>query len=292
MWAELWDTWAQARSLQLATFITFGLILGSFLNVVAFRLPLRVAWGWRQEAREVLELPDVADPAPRGLVHEPSACPHCGHRLSWWENIPVLSYLMLRGRCRGCRAPISAQYPLVEALTGALCGVLLWHLGPSGMAVAGVVLTGFLVGLALIDLRTMYLLDALTLPLLWAGLGLSLAGLTLPLEQAVLGAMLGYGVLWLVFWGVKLVLRKDGLGFGDLKLVAALGAFCGPWALLPILFTAAVAMIVVFMLARLVRKGAGGQELPFGPALAIAGWVQFVFGDVFAPAMRAWGLGG
>jgi leader peptidase (prepilin peptidase) / N-methyltransferase len=255
-----------------------GLLVGSFLNVVILRLPARLDSMWRQEAREVLELGAAIEPLPPGVVRESSHCPHCKHPLSALDNIPVLSWLLLRGRCRYCQAPISIQYPLVELLTAVLSGIIVWKFGPTWTSVAGLFLTWALVALSGIDFRTQLLPDQITLPLLWAGLLLSLSHLSITPEQAILGAAIGYLSLWSVYWLFKLLTGKEGMGFGDFKLLAALGAWMGPGALLPvILLSSLVGALIGGMLIAL-RKHGREVPMPFGPFIAMAGWIWFVAG--------------
>jgi leader peptidase (prepilin peptidase)/N-methyltransferase len=255
-----------------------GLLVGSFLNVVIHRLPKMMEREW---AAQCAELRGEELPAPEryNLVVPRSACPSCGHRISAIENIPVVSWLALRGRCRGCRAPISARYPVVEALTGALSAGMALHFG-FGLPLAGaLVFTWVLVAAAFIDLDTTLLPDDLTLPLLWLGLLLNLGGTFVPLSDAVIGAAAGYMVLWLVYQGFKLLTGKDGMGFGDFKLLAAIGAFLG-WKLLPIviLFSSVVGAAVGIALIVFARHGRS-TPIPFGPYLAAAGVLALVWGD-------------
>jgi leader peptidase (prepilin peptidase)/N-methyltransferase len=258
-----------------------GLLVGSFLNVVILRLPERMAAGWRQEAREVLELEADATPLPPGIVREPSHCPQCKHPLSALDNIPLFGWLLLRGRCRYCQAKISIQYPLVELLSGALSAVIVWKFGPSWAALAGLALTWTLIALSGIDFRTQLLPDQLTLPLLWLGLLLALLPMFVaaPAPSAIIGAAIGYLSLWSVYWVFKLLTGKEGMGHGDFKLLAALGAWMGPVALLPmILLSSLIGALVGGSLIAL-RKHDRQVPMPFGPFIAAAGWVWFVAGD-------------
>ncbi len=272
-----------------------GLLVGSFLNVVILRLPERLLHGWRREATAILaEAGGEAEPvaavepsAPPGIVREPSHCPHCKHRLAAWDNIPLLSWLLLRGRCRYCKAPISIQYPLVELLSGVLSAVAIWHFGANAQGAAALVLTWVLIAASGIDLRTQLLPDQLTLPLLWLGLLLALLPVFVDPVQAILGAALGYLALWSVYWVFKLLTGKEGMGYGDFKLLAALGAWMGAWALLPIvLISSLVGAVIGSAYLALSRKG-HGVPIPFGPYLAIAGWIWLLAG---AP-LTHWYLG-
>jgi leader peptidase (prepilin peptidase)/N-methyltransferase len=260
-----------------------GLLVGSFLNVVILRVPERMAAAWRMEAREILELPAVDEPAPPGIVREPSHCPHCKHPLAWYDNVPLLGWLALRGRCRYCKVPISIQYPLVEAITGITSAVVVWHFGPTMAAVSALVLTWFLVAMSGIDARTQLLPDQMNYPLLWLGLALTLVPVWQPVAVspagAIVGALIGYLSLWSVYWLFKLTTGKEGMGHGDFKLLAALGAWMGPVALLPIvLLSSVVGAIIGGGLILLARRGRE-VPMPFGPYIAIAGWVWLVAGD-------------
>ena len=266
----------------------FGLLVGSFLNVVILRLPLRMQWQWQQDAREILEIEaSTAEARPPGIVVEGSHCPGCGHRLAPWENIPLLSFLLLRGRCRGCGKPISWQYPLVELLTGVLFALVVWRFGVSWEALAGLTFTGVLIAASGIDLRTTLLPDSLTLPLLWLGLLISLVPLYVSPQQAILGAAFGYLSLWTVYWGFKLLTGKEGMGFGDFKLLAALGAWCGAEALISIILLSSLVGAVVGSLWLLMKGRDRATPIPFGPYLAMAGWLQFMVGvDLFSLYLR------
>lgn len=261
-----------------------GLLVGSFLNVVIHRLPKMMEREWAAQCADLRG--EAPPPVERyNLVVPRSACPSCGHRIGAIENIPVVSWLALRGRCRGCGAPISPRYPIVEALTGALSAGLALHFG-FGLALAGaLVFTWVLVAAAFIDLDTTLLPDDLTLPLLWLGLLLNLGGTFVPLPDAVIGAAAGYLVLWLVYQGFKLLTGKEGMGFGDFKLLAAIGAFLG-WKLLPIviLFSSVVGATVGIALIVFARHGRS-VPIPFGPYLVAAGVLALVWGDTLT---RQW----
>ena len=263
----------------------FGLLVGSFLNVVILRMPRRLDWQWKRDSRELLEIPEVYEPAPPGIVVESSHCPHCQHKLAAWENIPLISFLILRGRCRHCQAAISWQYPLVEAATGLLFSVCVWHFGYGWEAAAGMVFSAFLVALAGIDLRTSLLPDQLTLPLMWIGLLASLITLYVDPVQAILGAAVGYLSLWSVYWLFKLLTGKEGMGYGDFKLLAALGAWLGWQSLLPIVlissFVGGATGLALIAAGRLGRQ----VPMPFGPFLAAAGWIMLIWGDAIRAAM-------
>ncbi|HUH55854.1 MAG TPA: A24 family peptidase [Rhodanobacter sp.] len=256
-----------------------GLLVGSFLNVVILRLPERMAAGWRQEARDVLEMEADATPLPPGIVREPSHCPHCKHRLAASDNIPLFSWLLLRGRCRYCRAAISIQYPLVELLSGILSAVIVWKFGPTWVALAGLVFTWMLIALAGIDFRTQLLPDQLTFPLLWLGLLLSLLPMFVAAPSAIIGAAAGYLSLWSVYWLFKLLTGKEGMGYGDFKLLAALGAWMGPVSLLPIILLSSLIGALIGGSLIALRRHERELPMPFGPFIAAAGWVWLVAGD-------------
>jgi leader peptidase (prepilin peptidase)/N-methyltransferase len=263
-----------------------GLLTGSFLNVVILRLPRRLAWEEKQFAREILALPDPYEPAPPGIVVEASHCPHCGHKLAPWENIPVLSYLALGGRCRKCKARISLQYPAVELVTGLLFLACALRFGYGPQAGLGMVFCAYLVALTGIDLRTQLLPNELTQPLLWIGLVASLGSIYVKPSQAVLGAFIGYYSLWTVYWAFKLIRGKEGMGYGDFWLMSALGAWCGPFALLPILLMASFAGAVIGSV--LLWRSGSDSDTPFafGPYLAAAGLIQFFSGVQLVDALR------
>ena len=252
-----------------------GLLVGSFLNVVILRLPKRLEWTWKRDAREVLEIPDVYDPPPPGIVVERSHCPHCKHQLSWYENIPVLSWVALGGKCRNCKAPISVQYPLVELLTMLLFVACVWRFGFGWQGFGAIVFTGFLVSMSGIDLRTQLLPDSLTLPLMWLGLIAAADNLYFPIKPAVLGAAAGYASLWSVWWVFKQLTGKEGMGHGDFKLLAAIGAWTGLKGILPTILLSSVVGAVIGSIWLVVKGRDKATPIPFGPYLAIAGWIVF-----------------
>jgi len=255
----------------------FGLLIGSFLNVVVYRLPVMAQ-------RELDNY--IAHEAGKELPHQDrfdlmvprSACPHCGHRITALENIPIVSWLFLRGKCSACKAPISPRYPIVEAVTGLLSGLLIWHFGSGWLGLASLVFAYFLISMTLIDYDTKTLPDDLTYPLLWLGLLLNLNGTIVPLRDAVIGAMAGYLALWTVYWAFKLVTGKEGMGYGDFKLLAALGAWMG-WAALPtiIILSSVVGAVVGIGLIVLARRDRN-NPIPFGPYLAAAGMIALLYG--------------
>lgn len=255
-----------------------GLLVGSFLNVVILRLPRRLEWEWKRDAREVLEEPEIYDPPPPGIVVERSHCPHCKTPLSWYENIPLFSWLVLRGKCRHCKAPISPQYPLVELLTALLAMASVWRFGFGWQGFGAVLFSCYLVALSGIDLRTRLLPDQLTLPLMWLGLIGSLDNLYMPAKPALLGAIAGYVSLWLVWWLFKQVTGKEGMGRGDFKLLAAIGAWVGLNGVLPTLLLSSVVGAVIGSVWLATQGRDRATPIPFGPYLAIAGWIVFFWG--------------
>ncbi len=262
------------------TFI-LGLILGSFLNVVILRLPVMLERRWRAQAHELLQ-PEAAVAAPEkrfDLVQPGSHCPHCGHQIRAWENIPVLGFLSLRGKCSACGKPISWRYPLIELTTGVLSALVAWHFGYGLAAGAGLLFTWALLALAVIDFDTQLLPDDITLPLLWGGLIVNLPGLYMSLSSAVIGAVAGYVFLWLVYHAFRLLTGKEGMGFGDFKLFAALGAWLG-WQQLPLILFASSLLGAIIGISFIVFFGRDRRlPIPFGPFLCAAGWVAFMWGD-------------
>jgi leader peptidase (prepilin peptidase)/N-methyltransferase len=256
----------------------FGLLIGSFLNVVVYRIPKMM----QRESDNY-----VAHESGKELPHTDrfnlmvprSACPHCGHQIKAIENIPVISYLALRGRCSACKAHIPARYPAIELATGLLSALLVWTFGSGWMGLATLFFAYCLLALTFIDFDTQLLPDDLTYPLLWAGLLLNLNGMFVPLEDAVIGAAAGYLVLWSVYWLFKLATGKEGMGYGDFKLLAALGAWLG-WKMLPtiILLSSVVGALVGIGLIVFARRGRD-KPIPFGPYLAAAGLIALLYGE-------------
>lgn len=268
-----------------------GLLVGSFLNVVILRLPKRLEWEWKRDAMEELGQADLYDPPPPGIVVEPSHCPHCQHKLSWYENIPVFSWLALRGRCRNCKTPISIQYPAVELLTMLLVVASVWRFGFGWQGFGASLLSCFLIAGAGMDLRTKLLPDQITLVLLWLGLIASVDNLFVPAKAAIAGAVLGYVSLWTVYWVFKQLTGKVGMGHGDFKLLAALGAWAGYKALLPIALMSSLVGAIIGSIFLAVQGRDRNTQIPFGPYLAIAGWIVFMWGDVIIGTyMRMSGL--
>lgn len=256
-----------------------GLLVGSFLNVVVYRLPVMMQREWRMQAREYLELPAEADGGRFNLMWPASRCPHCNHWIRAWENVPVISWLALRGKCSSCSAPISYRYPLVELACGVLSGYIAWHFGFTVQAGAMLVLTWGLLAASMIDVDHQLLPDSIVLPLLWLGLILNTQALFALLTDALWGAVAGYLSLWSVYWLFKLITGKEGMGYGDFKLLAMLGAW-GGWQVLPltILLSSVVGAVLGTITLRM-QKAESGTPIPFGPYLAIAGWIALLWGE-------------
>ncbi len=257
-----------------------GLIVGSFLNVVIHRLPIMMERAWLRQSREMLE-PDVELPPEPvfNIILPHSHCPHCNSEIKAWQNLPVISYVLLRGRCGQCRERISLRYPAVEILTALLSMVVAWQFGFGWDAGAMLLLTWALISLSLIDADTQLLPDAIVLPLIWLGLIVNSFALFTDLQTALWGAVAGYLSLWLVFWAFKLATGKEGMGYGDFKLLAMLGAW-GGWQILPltILLSSLVGAILGIIILK-TRGQSNATPLPFGPYLAIAGWIALIWGD-------------
>lgn len=258
----------------------FGLAVGSFLNVVIYRLPVMMERAWRLHCHELTGQPDSqADPKPFNLARPGSHCPHCGHAIGALENIPLFSYVLQKGRCRHCQAPIAFRYPAVELLTALLSAVTAWHFGFGWQGLFALLLTWGLVALTFIDLDHQLLPDDITLPFLWLGLLLSLGGIFVPVETAVIGAIAGYLSLWTVFQVFRLVTGKEGMGYGDFKLLAMLGAWLGWQALPVIIILSSVVGAVVGIGLILFRGHERNVPIPFGPYLTAAGWLALLWGD-------------
>jgi leader peptidase (prepilin peptidase)/N-methyltransferase len=259
--------------------LLLGLLIGSFLNVLVYRLPVMMQRDWQAQAREILELPALPDAPLFNLILPNSRCPHCGHEIRPWENLPLISYLFLRGKCSSCKAPISLRYPLVELACGLLSAYVAWHFGFTWQTAGMLLLTWGLLAMSLIDADHQLLPDALVLPLLWLGLIANYFGLFTSLEAALWGAIGGYLSLWSVYWLFKLVTGKEGMGYGDFKLLAMLGAW-GGWQILPltILLSSLVGAVLGLIMLRL-RNAETSTPIPFGPYLAIAGWIALTWGE-------------
>ena len=273
-----------------------SLMVGSFLNVVIYRLPVMMERSWKADFQAHFETDvstlgsntDSTESTPFNLIKPDSTCPKCQHKIRAWENIPVLSWLLLRGKCSQCKNAISIRYPLIELGT-ALCSVwIAWHFGYSWSALAGVVMTWILVALIFIDIDTMLLPDQLTLPLLWMGLLFSIVNPAVTSADSIIGATVGYLSLWSVYWAFKLLTGKEGMGYGDFKLLAALGAWMG-WQYLAIVVLMSSLVGAVIGISVLSVQGKDkGQAIPFGPYLAIAGWLTLLYGDWISTKYWQW----
>lgn len=258
--------------------IVFGLVVGSFLNVVILRLPRAMEASWREQCCELLEQP-LSTQEKIGIVFPASHCPKCMTPIKPWHNIPVLSYLWLRGKCASCQARISPRYPVIELATAlmSLTVVIVWGAIPATLAV--LIFTWCLIALTVIDFDTQLLPDSITLPLLWAGLIVNAFGLITDLPSALWGAVFGYLSLWSVFWLFKIITGKEGMGYGDFKLLAALGAWAG-WQMLPLIIILSSLVGAVIGIGLIIIRGRDKNiPIPFGPYLAIAGWIALMWGD-------------
>lgn len=265
----------------------FGLTVGSFLNVVIHRTPLILENHWKRESAEILEVP-APELCGLSLSAPRSRCPSCKHVLAWHENVPVLSYLRLRGKCSACKTRISMRYPLVEILTGLLFSAVAWRLGPVPVVLIWCGFMATLVALSGIDWDTTLLPDNMTLPLMWAGLIAAALGWTIPLHQALWGAVVGYVSLWTVYWLFKLLTGKEGMGFGDFKLLAALGAWLGVSMLIPVVLLASSIGALVGTGMKLCGNLREGRYVPFGPFLAGAGMVVMLIGQQMVLGWLGW----
>jgi leader peptidase (prepilin peptidase)/N-methyltransferase len=282
----------QSPTLFIVVVFLFALLIGSFLNVVIYRLPLMMEREWRDQCAEVAAMP--ASELPEGrfdLVVPRSRCPSCGAAIGAWQNIPILSYLLLRGRCSGCQVAISARYPVVEAATAILAAIVAWRFGFGWEALMGVVLTIGLIPITLIDFDRQLIPDAIVLPLLWIGLAMSLwhpvpgsEVLFIGSREAIIGAIAGYLSLWSFYWLFKLITGKEGMGYGDFKLLAALGAWLGYTYLFTIIILSAVVGALLGIALILFRGRDRQIPMPFGPFLAAAGWLAMVAGE----DLKAW----
>ncbi len=279
---------SESAPVFIAVVFAFTLLIGSFLNVVIHRLPIMMEREWREQADELTKTPPEHE-LPEGrfdLVAPRSRCPSCGSLITALQNVPVISYLFLRGKCANCKTRISARYPLVELMTALLAAICAWHFGPGWEALLAIVLTLTLVPITMIDADTQLIPDAIVLPLMWLGLALSLfhplAGadtLFISPSDAIVGAMAGYLSLWSIFWVFKLVTGKDGMGYGDFKLLAALGAWLG-WQQLPIIIMMSAIVGTVINVVMIVARGKDRSiPIPFGPYLATAGWITMLWGE-------------
>lgn len=259
--------------------LLLGLLVGSFLNVVIYRLPLMMESRWRRDCCELLEVDQEPEAARLTLATPNSHCPHCGTAIRPWHNIPVVSYLLLAGKCADCGAKISLRYPAIELVTGIMTLALACYFEFSPALLGAVLFTWAMIALTMIDVDHKLLPDDITLPLLWLGLLFNLGGTYASLSDAVIGAMLGYLILWTVYWAFKLLTGKEGMGYGDFKLLAALGAWLG-WQSLPLIILLSSLVGAICGIALMFIKGRGKEiPIPFGPYLAVAGWVALLWGD-------------
>ena len=280
---------ANSPALFVVLVVLLGLVVGSFLNVVVYRLPLMMEREWRIQFLELLGQanPDAGKPA-LSLWGPRSQCPQCGHLIAAVENIPLLSYLLQGGRCAHCRAAIGVQYPLVEALSGCLAGIVAWKFGFGWPTAAALIFTWVLLAASVIDLRQQLLPDDLVLPLLWLGLATALFGLFADLPSAVVGAMAGYLALWSVYQVFRLLTGKEGMGYGDFKLLAALGAWTGWQHLVAIVILSSLVGAVLGLVLVLFRGRDRRTPMPFGPFLAAAGWIALLWGETIDRAYLNW----
>lgn len=275
-------------SLGTVFFTLLGLLVGSFLNVVIYRLPIMMDNAEKAYARAVVEGIDASEAdVPRfTLAYPPSACPHCGHKIRFWQNIPVVSYLWQRGRCVHCHARISIRYLLVELLTATLSFLVALHFHDLWSIIFALLLTWALIALVFIDAEHQLLPDVITLPLMWLGILAGIFGIFVPLEVSVIGAMVGYLSLWTVYWLFKLATGREGMGYGDFKLLAALCAFQGAQVLPVILLVAALCGLLYAAIVRIGR----GKPFAFGPFLAVAGWITFMYGGELSALTGIFGV--
>jgi leader peptidase (prepilin peptidase)/N-methyltransferase len=260
--------------------LCLGLVVGSFLNVVIYRLPLMMETRWRRDCCELLEIEPEKREAPLNLATPNSHCPQCKIAIKPWQNIPVLSYILLGGKCSNCSAPIALRYPVIELVTGLMTLALAWFFDLSPALFGAALLTWSLIALTMIDIDHQLLPDDITLPLMWLGLLFNLTATYTTLPAAVIGAMAGYLILWGIYWAFKLLTGKEGMGYGDFKLLAALGAWLG-WQALPLIILLSSLVGAVCGIALMIIKRRGKEiPIPFGPYLAMAGWIALLWGDV------------
>lgn len=276
---SLVTTFNQFPALYLGTVFILGLAVGSFLNVVIYRLPVMMSREWRSDCLEYLEHPAEASAERFDLSFPRSRCGNCGHKITALENIPLLSFMLLGGKCSSCKTTLSLQYPLVELFTGLISLLVAWHFGVTVQAVAALFLCWCLIAASGIDIGHKLLPDSITLPLLWLGILLSFFDVFVSLENSVIGAMAGYLCLWSVFIVFRLITGKEGMGHGDFKLLAMLGAWTGWKLLLVIVLTSSVVGAIVGISMILLKKSERGTQIPFGPYLAAAGFITLLWGE-------------
>lgn len=278
---NLLQLFSNSPALFISVVAILGLLIGSFLNVVILRLPVMMEKEWRGQCNDLFDMPpaDEANEAPFNLITPNSHCPKCNHKIKAIENVPILSYLFLKGCCSDCGTRIPLRYPIIEATTALLSIAVAWHFGPTWETAAGLLLTWALVALTVIDFDHQLLPDSITLPFLWLGLGISLAGIFTDAESAIIGGLAGYLSLWSVYILFKVFTGKEGMGHGDFKLLAMLGAWLGWQSLLPIILLSSLVGAIVGITLIVVRGRDRNIPIPFGPYLATAGWITLIWGD-------------
>ncbi|MCO7188770.1 MULTISPECIES: A24 family peptidase [unclassified Pseudoalteromonas] len=277
---EVWHLMEQQTWFWLLTVALTSLCIGSFLNVVIYRLPIMMQRGWQAECRVILsQEPEQPEPAPFNLMTPGSTCPKCENKIKVHHNIPLLSWLCLKGKCAYCDTPIAKRYPLIELLTGVASVWLAWHFSATPQALVYLLVTWVLIALIFIDIDHMLLPDQLTLPLLWFALLAAVFGITVTPSQAIIGAAVGYLSLWSIYWAFKLLTGKEGMGFGDFKLLAVFGALMGWQSLLLIVLLSSVVGAVIGATQLAMQGKNKATPIPFGPYLAIAGWLTLLYGE-------------
>lgn len=285
------DTITELGWLLPTCLLAISLCVGSFLNVVIYRLPLMMETRWRRDCCELLEVEGESPGETLNLATPNSHCPHCSAPVRPWQNIPVLSYLFLGGKCANCAAPISIRYPIIELLTGLASASLLWHFDYGPALLGALFLTWALIALTMIDIDHQLLPDSITLPLLWLGLLFNIDATYVELPAAVIGATAGYLILWSIFWLFKLLTGKEGMGYGDFKLLAALGAWMGWQSLHMIILMSSVVGTVVGIALLVIKRRGRDIPMAFGPYLAVAGWITFLWSDALMthiPLLNIW----
>jgi len=285
---ELFGNGGEPIALFAFSALVLGLLIGSFLNVVIYRLPLAMMASWRKECQEFLQSQKDEEQnlseKDLNIVFPPSHCPSCKADIKPWQNIPIISYILLRGKCANCKTRISPRYPIIELTTGILSAFCIYHFGFNTSGALALILTWSLIALTMIDVDHQLLPDSITLPLLWLGLIINSYAVFTDLQSALFGAVFGYAVLWSVYWLFKIIIGKEGMGFGDFKLLAALGAWMG-WQMLPLIVILSSMVGAVIGIAGIIIGGKDKNiPIPFGPYLAIAGWIAFFWGGLLTEA--------
>lgn len=286
---DIFNYFAQHPALFLVYTGILGLLVGSFLNVVILRLPVMLERQWQQDCKTLLAIETAAEPQTSfNLVQPRSHCPECKHQISAWENIPVISYLFLRGRCSACGHRIPLRYPLIELLSAGLSLVVAWHFGPGWQSLAALVLTWVFITLSVIDIDHQILPDSITLPILWLGLLLSLFGIFTDSHSAIIGGLIGYLSLWSIFHLFRLLTGKEGMGYGDFKLLALIGVWLGWQHLLTVILLSSLVGAIIGIGMIVLRGQDRSIPIPFGPYLAIAGWITLISRDELVQFYRYW----